>query len=71
MHSTCKHSNSYILLFSLWDSANVFGTREGLDGDSLTTGSPLAEPPLIDMISNDPVLCGVKVLLGKNASIHY
>ena len=56
-------------MFSLWDAANVFGTREGLDGDSLTTGSPLAEPPLIDMISNDPVLCGVKVFLAKDASI--
>ncbi|KAH7288477.1 hypothetical protein KP509_31G027800 [Ceratopteris richardii] len=47
---------------SLWDKANVFGHTEGLEGDLLTTGSPLAEPPLIDMISNDPVLCDVKLI---------
>lgn len=44
---------------SLWDRANVFGTSEGSD---LTTGTPLNEPPLIDMISNDPVLCDVKLI---------
>lgn len=47
---------------SLWDRENVFGTREGSDGDFLTTGTPLREPPLIDTISNDPVLCGVKLI---------
>jgi hypothetical protein len=33
-----------------------------LDEDMTTTGTPLANPPLIDMISNDPILSGVKVL---------
>lgn len=46
---------------SLWDKANVFGRSDELDGDTVTTGTPLNEPPLIDMISNDPVLHGVKV----------
>lgn len=27
----------------------------------MTTGTPLSEPPLVDMMSNDPVLRGVKV----------
>lgn len=45
---------------SLWDGANVFGN--GTERDSLTTGTPLNEPPLIDMISNDPVLHGVKLI---------
>jgi hypothetical protein len=44
---------------SLWDAVNVYGNS--IDGDSLTTGSPLSSPPLIDMISNDPILRGVKV----------
>lgn len=47
---------------SLWDKANVFGCGEGLNADFLTTGTPLSEPPLIDMISNDPVLCDVKLI---------
>uniref|UniRef100_A0A2P2KYT0 Glycosyl hydrolase family 13 catalytic domain-containing protein n=2 Tax=Rhizophora mucronata TaxID=61149 RepID=A0A2P2KYT0_RHIMU len=46
---------------SLWDSANVFGNS--LEDDLLTTGIPLDSPPLIDMISNDPILSGVKVFL--------
>eukprot|EP00249_Psilotum_nudum_P010772 c22755_g1_i1 orf=134-2626(+) len=46
---------------SLWDKANVFGTAD-LEGDMLTTGTPLSEPPLIDMISNDPVLQGIKFI---------
>ncbi|RVW27973.1 Isoamylase 1, chloroplastic [Vitis vinifera] len=32
------------------------------EGDSLTTGTPLSSPPLIDMISNDPILRGVKLI---------
>ncbi|KAI5058451.1 hypothetical protein GOP47_0026621 [Adiantum capillus-veneris] len=47
---------------SLWDKANVFGLGEGLDQDFITTGTPLSEPPLIDLISNDPVLCDVKLI---------
>lgn len=45
----------------LWDSINVYGNPK--DGDMLTTGSPLGTPPLIDMISNDPILRGVKVIM--------
>lgn len=44
---------------SLWDSVNVYGYP--LEGDLITTGTPLSNPPLIDMMSNDPVLHGVKV----------
>lgn len=55
----------FILVFyfpfpwSLWDALNVYGNPA--EGDSLTTGTPLSSPPLIDMISNDPILRGVKV----------
>ncbi|XP_031373341.1 isoamylase 1, chloroplastic isoform X2 [Punica granatum] len=45
---------------SLWDAINVHGNP--IDGDLLTTGTPLNSPPLIDMISNDPVLRGVKLI---------
>ncbi|WCJ24397.1 Glycogen debranching enzyme [Euphorbia peplus] len=45
---------------SLWDAANVFGTS--VEGDFITTGSPLSSPPLIDMISNDPILSDVKLI---------
>ncbi|GLJ10540.1 hypothetical protein SUGI_0130070 [Cryptomeria japonica] len=45
---------------SLWNGENVFGND--IEGDFLTTGTPLNEPPLIDMISNDPVLRGVKLI---------
>ncbi|THG10195.1 hypothetical protein TEA_013888 [Camellia sinensis var. sinensis] len=44
---------------SLWDALNVYGNP--IEGDMLTTGTPLSSPPLIDMISNDPILRGVKV----------
>ncbi|GJP78821.1 hypothetical protein CLOP_g9089 [Closterium sp. NIES-67] len=57
---------------SLWDRSNVYGTSmdgggssgesSGEEGDGVTTGSPLAEPPLIDAISNDPVLRDVKLI---------
>eukprot|EP00257_Ricinus_communis_P027583 XP_025014997.1 isoamylase 1, chloroplastic [Ricinus communis] len=45
---------------SLWDAVNVFGNP--IEGDLLTTGTPLSSPPLIDMISNDPILHGVKLV---------
>ncbi|GMH03154.1 hypothetical protein Nepgr_004993 [Nepenthes gracilis] len=45
---------------SLWDAVNVFGNA--IDGDLLTTGTPLSSPPLLDMISNDPILQGVKLI---------
>ncbi|XP_043712681.1 isoamylase 1, chloroplastic isoform X4 [Telopea speciosissima] len=45
---------------SLWDAVNVYGNP--IEGDLLTTGTPLSSPPLIDMISNDPILCGVKLI---------
>ncbi|KAG5041586.1 hypothetical protein JHK85_014062 [Glycine max] len=45
---------------SLWDGANAFGAP--IEGDLLTTGAPLSSPPLIDLISNDPILCGVKLI---------
>lgn len=49
----------FLLWQSLWDAVNVYGIP--VEGDLLTTGSPLSSPPLISMISNDPVLRGVKV----------
>ncbi|KAG6627799.1 hypothetical protein I3843_15G132000 [Carya illinoinensis] len=45
---------------SLWDALNVYG--KPIEGDLLTTGSPLSSPPLLDMISNDPILRGVKLI---------
>lgn len=45
---------------SLWDAANVYGAD--VEGDLLTTGTPVSCPPVIDMISNDPVLRGVKLI---------
>ncbi|KAD3068185.1 hypothetical protein E3N88_36065 [Mikania micrantha] len=45
---------------SLWDAVNVYGNQ--LEDDLLTIGSPLSSPPLIDMISNDPILRGVKLI---------
>lgn len=45
---------------SLWDSVNVYGNR--INGDYITTGTPLSCPPLLDMISNDPILSGVKLI---------
>ncbi|KAK4478940.1 hypothetical protein RD792_014447 [Penstemon davidsonii] len=45
---------------SLWDAVNVYGSA--VEGETLTTGTPLSAPPLIDMISNDPVLHGVKLI---------
>ncbi|XP_065847541.1 isoamylase 1, chloroplastic isoform X2 [Euphorbia lathyris] len=45
---------------SLWDAVNVFGNS--VEGDFITTGTPLSSPPLIDMISNDPILNDVKLI---------
>lgn len=47
------------MFLSLWDAVNVHGNP--IDGDLMTTGTPLDSPPLIDMLSNDPLLRGVKV----------
>ncbi|KAL5974195.1 Isoamylase su1, chloroplastic [Asimina triloba] len=44
---------------SLWDPVNVYGSATK---DGFTTGTPLGSPPLIDMISNDPILHGVKLI---------
>ncbi|KAF9617544.1 hypothetical protein IFM89_037356 [Coptis chinensis] len=45
---------------SLWDAVNVYGNP--IESDFLTTGTPLSSPPLIDMISNDPILRRVKLI---------
>ncbi|XP_047258616.1 isoamylase 1, chloroplastic-like isoform X2 [Capsicum annuum] len=45
---------------SSWDAVNVYGNST--DGDVITTGTPLTSPPLVDMISNDPILRGVKLI---------
>ncbi|XP_058068420.1 isoamylase 1, chloroplastic isoform X2 [Magnolia sinica] len=45
---------------SLWDAGNVYGSPT--EDDLFRTGTPLSSPPLIDMISNDPVLRGVKLI---------
>ncbi|XP_058201274.1 isoamylase SU1, chloroplastic-like [Rhododendron vialii] len=54
---------------SLWDAVNVYGNPMG--GDLLTTGTPLSNPPLIDMISNDPVLRGVKSVEESRISVSH
>ncbi|GAU11796.1 hypothetical protein TSUD_75470, partial [Trifolium subterraneum] len=45
---------------SLWNGVNVFGAP--IEGDLLAIGTPLSSPPLIDMISIDPILRGVKLI---------
>ncbi|CAI9099136.1 OLC1v1035913C4 [Oldenlandia corymbosa var. corymbosa] len=45
---------------SLWDASNAYGKL--VEGDNMTTGTPLSTPPLIDLISNDPVLRGTKLI---------
>lgn len=66
-----KHKCSFailcLLIFSLWDAVNVYGSQS--EDDLLRTGSPLSSPPLIDMISNDPILRGVKVIFVVASSI--
>ncbi|KAH1251634.1 Isoamylase 1, chloroplastic [Glycine max] len=57
--SYCSYFLSLVVI-SLWDGANAFGAP--IEGDLLTTGAPLSSPPLIDLISNDPILCGVKLI---------
>ena len=37
-------------------------------GAGVPTGTPLSDPPLIDMISEDPVLRGTKLIAGKTES---
>lgn len=54
-------------LTSLWDPVNVYGSP--LEGDMITTGTPLVSPPLVDMISNDPILGGVKVYASSNSQL--
>ncbi|GAB4849505.1 Isoamylase su1, chloroplastic [Ancistrocladus abbreviatus] len=49
-------------LLCLWDFVHVYGNR--LDGDLLTIGTPLSSPPVLDMISNDPILQGMKLKHG-------
>jgi isoamylase len=49
----------FMFVTSLWNGVNVFGAP--IEGDLLAIGTPLSSPPLIDMISNDPILRGVKV----------
>jgi len=51
---------------SNWDYQNMFGEssvhfEEGWDG-AVVTGTPLGDPPLIDMISSDPVLKGTRLI---------
>lgn len=45
---------------SLWNAVNTYGCP--VEGDLLTTGTPLSSPPLIDLLSNDPILHGVKLI---------
>ncbi|KAG9449329.1 hypothetical protein H6P81_009294 [Aristolochia fimbriata] len=45
---------------SLWDAVNVNGNP--IDGELLTKGTPLSSPPLVDMISNVPILRDVKLI---------
>ncbi|KAK6147467.1 hypothetical protein DH2020_018379 [Rehmannia glutinosa] len=45
---------------SLWNAVNAYGSA--IEGETVTTGTPLSSPPLIDMISNDPILRGVKLI---------
>lgn len=49
---------------SMWDRANIFGepTSETPMLEEVAIGSPLQDPPLIDAISNDPVLAGTKLI---------
>ena len=49
---------------SEWDRANIFGepTAETPMLEEVAIGTPLQDPPLIDAISNDPVLAGTKLI---------
>ncbi|CAL57001.1 Glycosyl hydrolase, family 13, catalytic domain [Ostreococcus tauri] len=49
---------------SMWDRANIFGepTAETPMLEEVVIGTPLQDPPLIDAISNDPVLAGTKLI---------
>lgn len=45
---------------SMWDAANTYGNPS--EHGMLPVGTPLADSPLIDLITNDPVLSGVKLI---------
>ncbi|XP_078443501.1 isoamylase 1 [Wolffia australiana] len=45
---------------SLWDAINVYG--KPIESDSITMGTPLSYPPLIEMLSDDPILGKVKLI---------
>lgn len=45
----------------MWDADNIYGNLS--DHDMLPVGTPLADSPILDLITNDPVLSGVKVLI--------
>ena len=49
---------------SQWDARNVFGqpTASTPHLEEVEIGSPLEAPPLVDMISNDPILKHVKLI---------
>ena len=49
---------------SMWDSADIFGepTAATPSLEEVPIGMPLQDPPLIDAISNDPVLSGTKLI---------
>jgi len=67
-HSACTLCLCVTGCCSMWDKSSVFGPGyAGAEGDTVTTGTPLTEPPLIDMISNDPVLSSVKVRGGTQS----
>jgi len=51
---------------STWEHKSMFGEgcvhmEEGW-GEAVVTGTPLGEPPLIEMISSDPVLKGTRLI---------
>ena len=49
---------------SMWDQKNIHGepTAQTPMLEEVAIGSPLQDPPLIDAISNDPVLSGTKLI---------
>jgi isoamylase len=47
---------------SSWEAAAVLGEGEGPLDASVVRGTPLVEPPLLDLLSNDGVLRGCKLI---------
>jgi len=49
---------------SMWDRANIFGEPTAATPmlEEVEIGSPLQDPPLVDAISNDPVLADTKLI---------